>query len=130
MQIDGKKIFNKGTLLFRLCLMASLELQEKNIAHPTLERYLSPGEMVDMLYFSCEQALEEEFKFCFLHYERDALKELMELTNKYLKDGSLLEGIGEYLVYHNKSWIEVRELALKTIHIFGYELDDFDYDPD
>ena len=130
MQIDGKEIFNKGTLLFRLCLMASFELQEKNIAHPTLERYLSPGEMVDMLYFSCEQALEEEFKFCFLHYERDALKELMELMDKYLKDGSLLEGIGEYLVYHNKSWIEVRELALKTIHIFGYELDDFDYDPD
>ena len=110
--------------------MASLELQEKNIAHPTLERYLSPGEMVDMLYFSCEQALEEEFKFCFLHYERDTLKELVELMDKYLKDGSLLEGMGEYLVYHNKSWIEVRELALKTIHIFGYELDDFDYDPD
>ena len=130
MQIDGKKIFNKGTLLFRLCLMASFGLQEKNIAHPTLERYLSPGEMVDMLYFSCEQALEEEFKFCFLHYERDALKELMGLMDKYLKDGSLLEGIGEYLVYHNKSWIEVRELALKTIHIFGYDLDDFNYDFD
>ena len=130
MQIDGKKIFNKGTLLFRLCLMASFELQEKNIAHPTLERYLSPGEMVDMLYFSCEQALKEEFEFCFLSYERDALRELMELMDKYLKDDSLLEGIGEYLVYHNKSWIEVRELALKTIHIFGYELDGFDYDPD
>ena len=130
MQIDGKKIFNKGTLLFRLCLMASFELQEKNIAHPTLERYLSPGEMVDMLYFSCEQALKEEFEFCFLSYERDALRELMELMDKYLKDDSLLEGIGEYLVYHNKSWIEVRKLALKTIHIFGYELDDFDYDPD
>ena len=130
MQIDGKKIFNKGTLLFRLCLMASFELQEKNIAHPTLERYLSPGEMVDMLYFSCEQALKEEFEFCFLSYERDALRELMELMDKYLKDDSLLEGIGEYLVYHNKSWIEVRKLDLKTIHIFGYELDDFDYDPD
>lgn len=128
MQIDGKKIFNKGTLLFRLCLMASFELQEKNIAHPTLERYLSPGEMVDMLYFSCEQALKEGFEFCFLSYERDALRELMELMDKYLKDDSLLEGIGEYLVYHNKSWIEVRELALKTIHIFGYDLDDFDYD--
>ncbi|WP_298027317.1 hypothetical protein [uncultured Campylobacter sp.] len=83
-----------------------------------------------MLYFSCEQALKEEFEFCFLSYERDALRELMELMDKYLKDDSLLEGIGEYLVYHNKSWIEVRELALKTIHIFGYELDDFDYDPD
>ena len=54
----------------------------------------------------------------------------MELMDKYLKDGSLLEGIGEYLVYHNKSWIEVRELALKTIHIFGYDLDDFNYDFD
>ena len=83
-----------------------------------------------MLYFSCEQALEEEFKFCFLPYERDVLKELMELMDKYLKDGSLLEGIGEYLVYHNKSWIEARELALKTIHIFCCDLDDFNYDFD
>ena len=128
MQIDGKEIFNKGTLLFRLCLMASFELQEKNIAHPTLERYLSPGEMVDMLYFSCEQALKEEFEFCFLPYERDALRELMELIDRYFKDQSLLEGLGDYLVYQNKSWIEVRELALKTIHIFGYDLDDFNYD--
>ena len=52
----------------------------------------------------------------------------MELIDRYFKDQSLLEGIGEYLVYHNKSWIEVRELALKTLHIFGYDLDDFDYD--
>ena len=129
MQIDGKKIFNKGTLLFRLCLMASFELQEKNIAHPTLERYLSPGEMVDMLYFSCEQALKEEFEFCFLSYERDALRELMELIDRYFKDQSLLEGdTYEYLVYHNKSWVEVRELALKTLHIFGYKPYNFDYD--
>ena len=128
MQIDGKKIFNKGTLLFRLCLMASFELQEKNIAHPTLERYLSPGEMVDMLYFSCEQALKEEFEFCFLSYERDALRELKELIDKYTEDDSILKGEedGYYLVYQNKSWIEVRELALKTIHIFGYDLGVFD----
>ncbi len=63
-------------------------------------------------------------------YEREILKELADLIYKYFKDGSLLKGEedGDYLVYQNKSWIEVRELALKTIHIFGYELDDFDYD--
>ena len=27
-----------------------------------------------------------------------------------------------------KSWIEVRELALKTLHIFGYKPDNFNYD--
>ena len=62
MQINGKEIFRKSGLMVSLCRMASFELQEKNIAHPTLERYLSPGEMVDMLYFSCEQALKEEFE--------------------------------------------------------------------
>ncbi|WP_297988231.1 hypothetical protein, partial [uncultured Campylobacter sp.] len=65
--------------------------------------------------------------FCFLPYERDALRELMELIDRYFKDQSLLEGdTYDYLVYQNKSWIEVRELALKTLHIFGYDLGDFD----
>ena len=69
----------------------------------------------------------EQFKFCFLPYERDALRELMELIDRYFKDQSLLEGdTYDYLVYQNKSWIEVRELALKTLHIFGYDLGDFD----
>ncbi len=70
--------------------------------------------------------MKEEFEFCFLPYERDALRELLELIDRYFKDQSLLEGIGEYLVCQNKSWIEVRELALKTLHIFGYDLGDFD----
>ena len=130
MQIDGREIFYKGSLMFYLWRMASLEYQDKYIIHPTIEAYEDPSEMAELLCTECENALLEQFKFCFLSYERDALRELMELMDKYLKDDSLLEGIGEYLVYHNKSWIEVRELALKTIHIFGYELDDFDYDPD
>ena len=71
----------------------------------------------------------EQFKFCFLPYERDALRELMELIDRYFKDQSLLEGdTYDYLVYQNKSWVEVRELALKTLYIFGYDLEDFDYD--
>ena len=130
MRINGKEIFEKDGLMYNLCRMASFEYQDKYIVHPTIYEYESPSEMADLLYTECENALLERFEFCFLPYERDALKELMELMNKYLKDGSLLEGIGEYLVYHNKSWIEVRELALKTIQIFGYELDDFDYDLD
>ncbi|WP_297959655.1 phytanoyl-CoA dioxygenase [uncultured Campylobacter sp.] len=128
MQIDGKEIFKKGDLMFHLTRMASLEHQDKYIVHPTAKHYESPSEMAELLYTECKNALLEQFKFCFLPYERDALRELMELIDRYFKDQSLLEGIGEYLVYHNKSWIEVRELALNTLHIFGYDLDDFNYD--
>ena len=128
MQINGKEIFYKGGLMFHLWRMASLEYQDKYIVHPTIDEYEDPSEMAEFLYTGCKNALLEQFKFCFLPYERDALRELMELIDRYFKDQSLLEGLGDYLVYQNKSWIEVRELALKTLHIFGYDLDDFDYD--
>ena len=126
MQINGKEIFKKGDLMFHLTRMASLEHQDKYIVHPTAKHYESPSEIAELLYTECKNALLEQFEFCFLPYERDALRELMGLIDRYFKDQSLLEGIGEYLVYHNKSWIEVRELALKTLHIFGYDLGDFD----
>ncbi len=98
--------------------------------HATAKSYEDPSEMAELLCDECWRALDEKFRFCFLPYEREILKELAELIYKYFKDGSLLKGEedGDYLVYQNKSWIEVRELALKTIQIFGYELDDFDYD--
>ena len=127
MQINGKEIFEKGGLMFYLSLMASLEYQDKYIVHPTAKYYESPSEMADILYTECKNALLEQFKFCFLPYEREILEELAELIYKYFKDQSLLEGdTYDYLVYQNKSWIEVRELALKTLHIFGYDLGDFD----
>ena len=128
MQINGKEIFKKGALMRYLSRMASLEYQDKYIVHPTIYEYESPSEMADLLYTECENALLERFKFCFLPYERDALRELKELIDRYFKDQSLLEGVCEYLVYHNKSWVEVRELALKTLYTFGYDLEDFDYD--
>ena len=130
MQIDGKEIFNKGGLMFNLCRVASLEYQDKYIVHPTKDYYILADEIIDWLYDFCKNALLEQFKFCFLPYERDALRELKELIDKYTEDDSILKGEedGDYLVYQNKSWIEVRELALKTIHIFGYDLDDFSYD--
>ena len=127
MQINGKEIFNKGGLMFNLSRMASLEYQDKYLVHATAKYYEDPSEMADILYTECENALLERFKFCFLPYERDAIRELLELIDRYFKDQSLLEGdTYDYLVYQNKSWIEVRELALKTLHIFGYDLDDFD----
>ena len=127
MQINGKEIFEKGGLVFNLSRMASLEYQDKYLVHATAKYYEDPSEMADILYTECKNALLEQFKFCFLPYEREILKELAELIYKYFKDQSLLEGdTYEYLVYHNKSWIEVRELALKTLHIFGYDLDNFD----
>lgn len=130
MQINGKEIFYKGGLMFHLWRMASLEYQDKYIVHPTAKHYESPSEMADLLCTECENALLGRFEFCFLPYERDALRELKELIDKYTEDDSILKGEedGYYLVYQNKSWIEVRELALKTLHIFGYDLDDFDYD--
>ena len=128
MRINGKEIFNKGGLMFNLSRMASLEYQDKYLIHITNECYEDPAEMIDWLYDFCKNALLEQFEFCFLPYERDALRELLELIDRYFKDQSLLEGVCEYLVYHNKSWIEVRELALKTLHIFGYKPYSFNYD--
>ena len=127
MQINGKEIFRKSGLMVNLCRMASLEYQDKYLVHATAKYYEDPSEMADILYTECKNALLEQFKFCFLPYEREILKELAELIYKYFKDQSLLEGdTYDYLVYQNKSWIEVRELALKTLHIFGYDLGDFD----
>ena len=127
MQIDGKEIFEKGGLMYNLCRMASFEYQDKYIVHPTIYEYESPFEMADILYTECKNALLEQFEFCFLPYERDALRELMGLIDKYTEDDSILKrDTYEYLVYQNKSWIEVRELALNTLHIFGYDLGDFD----
>ncbi len=130
MQINGKEIFEKGGLMFHLSLMASLEYQDKYIVHPTKDYYVLADEIVDWLYDECKNALLEQFRFCFLPYERDALRELMELIDKYTEDDSILKGEedGYYLVYQNKSWIEIRELALKTLHIFGYEPYNFNYD--
>ena len=129
MQIDGKEIFEKGGLMFYLSRMASLEHQDKYLVHATAKSYEDPVEMIDLLYDNCKNALLEQFEFCFLPYERDALRELMELIDRYFKNQSLLEGdTYDYLVYQNKSWIEVRELALKTLHIFGYKPYSFNYD--
>ena len=129
MQINGKEIFEKDGLMFHLSLMASLEYQDKYLVHATAEYYEDPSEMAELLCDECWRALDEKFEFCFLPYEREILKELAELIYKYFKDQSLLEGdTYEYLVYQNKSWIEVRELALKTLHIFGYKPYNFNYD--
>ena len=129
MQINGKEIFKKGTLMCRLSRIASLEYQVKYLVHATAEYYEDPSEMAELLCDECWRALDEKFRFCFLPYEREILKELAELIYKYFKDQSLLEGdTYEYLVYQNKSWIEVRELALKTLYTFGYDLEGFDYD--
>jgi len=129
MQINGKEIFRKSGLMVNLCRMTSLEYQVDHLIHPAVEYYESPSEMVEFLYTECKNALLEQFKFCFLPYERDALMVLVELIDKNFNNRSLLEADGyEYLVYHNKSWVEVRELALKTLYTFGYDLEDFDYD--
>ena len=127
MRINGKEIFEKDGLMYNLCRMASLEYQDKYLVHATAKYYEDPSEMADILYTECKNALLEQFRFCFLPYEREILKELAGLIYKYFKDQSLLEGdTYDYLVYQNKSWIEVRELSLKTLHIFGYDLGDFD----
>ncbi len=115
--------------MVNLCRMASLEYQVDHLIHPAVEYYESPSEMVEFLYTECKNALLEQFEFCFLPYERDALRVLVELIDKNFNDRGLLEADGyEYLVHRNPSWIEVRGLALKTLCTFGYDLEDFDYD--
>ena len=74
MQINGKEIFRKSGLMVNLCRMASLEYQVNYLVHPAVEYYESPSEMVEFLYTECKNALLEQFKFCFLPYERDALR--------------------------------------------------------
>ena len=129
MQIDGKEIFRKSGLMVNLCRMASLEYQVDHLVHPAVEYYESPSEMVEFLYTECKNALLEQFEFCFLPYERDALRVLVKLIDKNFNDRSLLEADDyECLVHRNPSWTEVRELALKTLYTFGYDLEDFDYD--
>ncbi len=129
MRINGKEIFKKGTLMCRLSRMASLEYQDKYIVYPTINKYEDPSEMAEFLYTGCKNALLEQFKFCFLPYERDALRVLVELIDKNFNDRGLLEADDyEYLVHRNPSWIEVRGLALKTLHIFGYKPYSFNYD--
>lgn len=129
MQINGKEIFRKSGLMVNLCRMTSLEYQVDHLIHPAVEYYESPSEMVEFLYTECKSTLLEQFKFCFLPYERDALMVLVELIDKNFNDRSLLEADDyEYLVHLNPSWIEVRELALKTLHIFGYKPYNFNYD--
>ena len=92
MQINGKEIFEKGGLMFYLSRMASLEYQDKYLVHATAKYYEDPSEMAELLCTECENALLEQFEFCFLPYEREILKELAELIYKYFKDQSLLEG--------------------------------------
>ena len=129
MQINGKEIFRKNGLMVNLCRMASLEYQVDHLIHPAVEYYESPSKMVEFLYTECKNALLEQFKCCFPPYERDALMVLVEFIDKNFNNRSLLEADGyEYLVHHNPSWVEVRELALKTLYTFGYDLEDFDYD--
>ena len=129
MQMNEESIYYKAPLLYSLCRMASLEYQVNYLVHATAEYYEDPSEMAEVLCSQCERALDGKFEFCFLPYEREILKELADLIHKYFRDNSLLEGdTYDYLVYHNKSWIEVRELALKTLYTFGYDLEDFDYD--
>ena len=112
MRINGKEIFEKGALMCHLSRMASLEYQDKYIVHPTKDYYVLADEIVDWLCDECKNALLEQFRFCFLPYERDALRELKSLILKNFKDDrSLYVDDYEYLVYHNKSWIEVSELA-------------------
>lgn len=74
MQINGKEIFRKSGLMVNLCRMASLEYQVNYLVHPAVEYYEGPSEMVEFLYTECKNALLEQFKFCFLPYERDALR--------------------------------------------------------
>ena len=104
MQINGKEIFKKGTLMCRLSRMASLEYQDKYIVYPTINKYEDPSEMAELLYTECKNALLEQFEFCFLPYERDALRVFAELIDKNFNNRGLLEVDDyEYLVHRNKS---------------------------
>ena len=55
------------------------------------------------------------------------LDKFTECDSKFWEEEASMTDYEDF-IYHNSTFYGLRELALKTIQIFGYEFDDFDYD--
>ena len=123
----------KERLLRELCCLASLECQEKYMLNPTKDKYLLCIDLIGDCENICKIALVESNRIYFSVEERKAIVKMLDkFTECDLKFWEEEEraSMADYedFVYRNSTFCELRELALKTIQIFGYELDDFDYD--
>ena len=82
---------------------------------------------------ACKIALAESNRIYFSVEERKAIVKMLdkfaECDSKFREEeerASMADH--EDFIYHNSTFCGLRELALKTIQIFGYELDTLNYD--
>jgi hypothetical protein len=123
----------KERLLKELCCLASLECQEKYMLNPTKDKYLLCIDLIEDCESACKIALAESNKIYFSIEERKAIAKMLdkftECDSKFWEEEEKASMTDyEDFIYHNSTFCGLRELALKTIQIFGYELDDLDYD--
>ncbi|SUW78512.1 Uncharacterised protein [Campylobacter gracilis] len=82
---------------------------------------------------ACKIALAESNKIYFSIEERKAIAKMLdkftECDSKFWEEEERAS-MADYedFIYHNSTFCELRELALETIHIFGYDLGDLNYD--
>ena len=123
----------KERLLRELCCLASLKCQEKYMLNPTEDKYLLCIDLIGDCENTCKIALVESNRIYFSVEERKAIVKMLdkfaECDSKFWEEEERAS-MADYedFIYHNSTFCGLRELALKTIQIFGYELDDLDYD--
>lgn len=123
----------KERLLRELCCLASLECKEKYMLNPTEDKYLLCIDLIGDCENACKIALVESNRIYFSVEERKAIVKMLdkfaECDSKFWEEEERAS-MADYedFIYHNSTFCGLRELALKTIQIFGYELDDLDYD--
>ena len=123
----------KERLLRELCCLASLKCQEKYMLNPTEDKYLLCIDLIGDCENACKIALVESNRIYFSIEERKAIVKMLdkfaECDLKFWEEEERAS-MADYedFIYHNSTFCGLCELALKTIQIFGYELDDLDYD--
>ena len=123
----------KERLLRELCCLASLECQEKYMLNPTEDKYLLCIDLIGDCENACKIALVKSNRIYFSVEERKAIVKMLdkfaECDSKFWEEEERAS-MADYedFIYHNSTFCGLRELALKTIQIFSYELDDLDYD--
>ena len=123
----------KERLLRELYCLASLKCQEKYMLNPTKDKYLLCIDLIEDCESACKIALAESNKIYFSIEERKAIAKMLdrftECDSKFWEEEEKASMTDyEDFIYHNSTFCRLRELALKTIQIFGYKLDNLNYD--
>ena len=114
----------RDNIATRLFDIASIDTQIKYILHGTKDEYLLPSEIVDILYYGCKYLMKEnDFNADELLLSKKIIDCIEKLNWDEINNNSL-----ENLIYHNITWINLRNMALELLNLLGYSLDDFDED--